>query len=89
MLYYTHVLQKVVYVFAWMLSKLKISGAESVSTAANIFMGQTEAPLVIKPYLKHLTRSELMALMVGGMASIAGGVLAAPDPAAFSFWIRS
>jgi CNT family concentrative nucleoside transporter len=53
------------------------SGSESLAAAANIFMGQTEAPLVIKPYLKRMTQSELMALMVGGMATIAGGVLAA------------
>ena len=53
------------------------SGSESLAAAANIFMGQTEAPLVIKPYLKRMTQSELLALMIGGMASIAGGVLAA------------
>ncbi len=76
-LYYTGVLQKIVYVFAWLLSKLKISGAESVSTAANIFLGQTEAPLMIKPYLEKVNRSELLCIMVGGMANTAGSVLGA------------
>jgi concentrative nucleoside transporter, CNT family len=76
-LYYTGILQKVVYVFAWMLSKLKISGAESVSTAANIFMGQTEAPLMIKPYLEKMNRSEMLCIMIGGMANTAGSVLGA------------
>jgi len=56
---------------------MRTSGSESLAAAANIFMGQTEAPLVIKPYLSRMTSSELLALMVGGMASIAGGVLAA------------
>lgn len=76
-LYYTGILQKVVYVFAWMLSKLKISGAESVSTAANIFLGQTEAPLMIKPYLENMNRSEILMIMIGGMANTAGSVLGA------------
>jgi CNT family concentrative nucleoside transporter len=76
-LYYTGILQKVVYVFALALSKLKISGSESVSTAANIFMGQTEAPLMIKPYLEKLNRSEVLLIMVGGMANTAGSVLGA------------
>ena len=53
------------------------SGAESLAAAANIFAGQTEAPVVVKPYLGNMTRSELMALMTGGMATVAGGVLAA------------
>ena len=56
---------------------LRISGAESLATAANVFIGQTEAPLVVEPYVKSMTRSELMTLMVGGMSTIAGGVLAA------------
>jgi CNT family concentrative nucleoside transporter len=65
-------------VIAWIMQRLmRTSGSESLAAAANIFMGQTEAPLVIKPYLKHVTRSELFAIMVPGMASIAGGVLAA------------
>ena len=62
-LYYTGLLQKVVYFFALLLSKLKISGAESVSTAANIFLGQTEAPLMIKPYLDKLNRSEVLCII--------------------------
>jgi CNT family concentrative nucleoside transporter len=76
-LYYTGLLQKVVYFFALLLSKLKISGAESVSTAANIFLGQTEAPLMIKPYLEKLNRSEVLCIMIGGMANTAGSVLGA------------
>lgn len=77
LLYYYGVLQKVVYGMAWIMKKfLKLSGAESLATAGNIFMGQTEAPLLIKPYLPQMTRSEIMALMTGGMATIAGGVLA-------------
>lgn len=77
MLYYLGVLQKIVYVFAWMLKKLGISGPESVSTAANIFLGQTEAPLMIRPFLDKMTRSEIMCIMVGGFANTAGSVLAA------------
>jgi CNT family concentrative nucleoside transporter len=77
MLYYLGILQKVVFVFAWMLKKLGISGPESTSTAANIFLGQTEAPLMIRPFLDKLTRSEMLCIMVGGMANTAGSVLAA------------
>lgn len=77
MLYYLGVLQGIVYVFAWLLKKLGISGPESVSTAANIFLGQTEAPLMIRPFLDKLTRSEMLLIMVGGMANTAGSVLAA------------
>ena len=76
-LYYTGILQKIVYFFALLLSKLKISGSESVSTAANIFLGQTEAPLMIKPYLDKMNRSEILLIMVGGMANTAGSVLGA------------
>jgi concentrative nucleoside transporter, CNT family len=76
-LYYTGILQRIVWFFAWLLSKLKISGAESVSSAANIFMGQTEAPLMIKPYLDKMNRSEMLLIMVGGMANTAGSVLGA------------
>ena len=76
-LYYLGILQKVVYVFAWMLKKLGISGPESVSTAANIFLGQTEAPLMIRPFLEKMTRSEMLCIMVGGMANTAGSVLGA------------
>jgi concentrative nucleoside transporter, CNT family len=77
MLYYLGVLQWIVYFFAWMLKKLGISGPESVSTAANIFLGQTEAPLMIRPFLDKMTRSEMLLIMVGGMANTAGSVLAA------------
>ena len=76
-LYYLGVLQKVVFIFAYLLNKLNISGAESVSTAANIFLGQTEAPLMIRPYLDKMTRSEILLIMIGGMANTAGSVLAA------------
>jgi len=78
LLYHYGILQQIVRGIAWVMQRLmRTSGSESLAAAANIFMGQTEAPLVIKPYLKHVTRSELFALMVPGMASIAGGVLAA------------
>lgn len=78
LLYHYGVLQLVVRGVAWVMEKVMgTSGSESLASAANIFMGQTEAPLVIKPYLDRMTRSEIMALMVGGMATIAGGVLAA------------
>lgn len=78
LLFYLGILQKIVYVFAWIMSKtMKLSGAESLSASANIFLGQTEAPLLIKPYLASMTRSELLAVMVGGMANIAGAVLVA------------
>lgn len=78
LLYYLGILQKIVYAFAWVMSKtMRLSGAESLAAAANIFIGQTEAPLVVKPYLDKMTKSEILCLMVGGMATIAGGVLAA------------
>ncbi len=78
LLYYLGILQKIVKVFAWVMSKtMRLSGAESLAAAANIFIGQTEAPLVVKPYLEKMTKSEMLCLMVGGMATIAGGVLAA------------
>ena len=77
-LYYFGVLQFLVRIVAWTLKKvLGTSGAESLSAAANIFMGQTEAPLMVRPYVAKMTRSELFLLMVGGMATVAGGVLAA------------
>ena len=76
--YYLNLLQKLVYAFAWVMKKtMRLSGAESLAAAANVFIGQTEAPLVVKPYINKMTRSEVMALMTGGMATIAGGVLAA------------
>ena len=77
-LYYFGILQKVVYVLAWMMSKsMGLTGPESLAAAANVFIGQTEAPLVVQPYLEKMTRSEMMCLMTGGMATIAGGVFAA------------
>ncbi|WP_242927176.1 NupC/NupG family nucleoside CNT transporter [Pontibacter vulgaris] len=77
-LYYLGVLQKIVYGIAWVMSKgMRLSGAESLSAAGNIFMGQTEAPLLVRPFISRMTRSELMCLMTGGMATLAGGVLAA------------
>lgn len=77
-LFYLGILQKIVFGLSWTLSKfLKLSGAENLSTTANIFLGQTEAPLLIKPYLPTMTRSEIFCIMVGGMANTAGGVLAA------------
>ncbi len=76
-LFYYGIIQKVVYGLAWLLKKaLGISGAESLSATANIFLGQTESPLLIKEYLKKMNRSEIMLVMTGGMATIAGGVLA-------------
>ncbi len=76
--YYLGIMQWVVNFFAVIMQKtMKCSGAETLSTAANIFVGQTEAPLVIKPYVKEMTNSELMCVMVGGFANTAGGVLAA------------
>lgn len=76
--YYWGILQKVVYVFAWVMKKfMRLSGAESLAAAGNVFLGQTEAPLLVKPYLLGMTKSEIMCLMTGGMATIAGGVLAA------------
>jgi CNT family concentrative nucleoside transporter len=78
LLYYLGVLQVIVKGLAWIMSKtMRLSGAESLAAAANIFIGQTEAPLVVKPYLHTMTKSEMLCLMVGGMATIAGGVLAA------------
>jgi len=78
LLYYWGILQKVVYGMAWVMKRLMgLSGAESVSAAGNVFLGQTEAPLLVKPYLGKMTESEILCLMAGGMATIAGGVLAA------------
>lgn len=95
-LYYLGVLQKVVYGLAWLLSRtMGLSGPESLAAAANIFIGQTEAPLVVKPYLERMTRSELLCLMVGGMATIAGsvyvayvGMLGGGDPELQQFFAR-
>jgi len=78
LLFYLGLIQKIVKALAWSLSKiLKISGAESLSVAGNIFLGQTEAPLLIKAYLDKMNRSEILLVMIGGMATVAGAVLAA------------
>jgi CNT family concentrative nucleoside transporter len=77
-LYYLGILQAVVRGMAWIMAKLLgTSGAESLSNTANIFVGQTEAPLLIKPYIGTMTKSEILTIMIGGMATIAGGVMAA------------
>ncbi|HKK68454.1 MAG TPA: nucleoside transporter C-terminal domain-containing protein [Bacteroidales bacterium] len=77
-LFYLGVIQKIVYGLAWLLTKaLRISGAESLSVAGNIFLGQTESPLMIKAYLPGMNKSEILLVMIGGMATVAGGVLAA------------
>lgn len=77
-LFHLGILQKIIYGLAWLMKRtMKLSGPESLAAAANVFIGQTEAPLLIRPYLGHFTRSEMMCLMTGGMATIAGGVFAA------------
>jgi CNT family concentrative nucleoside transporter len=96
LLFYLGILQKIVYGFAWVMSKtMNMSGAESLSAAGNIFLGQTESPLLIRPYLEKMTRSELLCVMIGGMATIAGGVMAAyvgflggDDPAKRLFYAK-
>lgn len=77
-LFYLGIIQKVVRVMAMLLSKLLgVSGPESLSVAGNIFLGQTESPLMIKAYLEKMSKSEILLVMIGGMATVAGGVLAA------------
>ncbi len=77
LLYYLGVLQLVVWLMARvMMFAMRTSGAETLSAAANVFMGQTEAPIIVKPYVPGMTQSELLAMMVGGMATISGGVMA-------------
>ena len=77
-LYHAGIMQRIIYGLARVMSSLMgVSGAESMAMAANVFVGQTEAPLVVKPYIAGMTRSELNALMTGGFATIAGGC---PDP---------
>ena len=77
-LYYLGILQKIVKSFAWIMTKMmKLSGAESLSAAGNVFLGQTEAPLLVKPFISKMTKSKLHCLMTGGMATIAGSVLGA------------
>ncbi|EAZ82731.1 NupC/NupG family nucleoside CNT transporter [Algoriphagus machipongonensis] len=76
-LYYLGVLQKIVFGIAWVMARtMRLSGPESLSAAGNIFLGQTEAPLLVRPFIPQMSKSELMCLMTGGMATIAGGVLA-------------
>lgn len=76
-LFYLGIIQKVVKALAWLMSRaFRISGAESLSVAGNIFLGQTESPLMIKPYLEKMNKSEILLVMAGGMATLAGGVLA-------------
>ncbi len=78
LLFYLGIIQKIVHGLAWLLSKaLKLSGAESLSVAGNIFLGQTESPLMVKEYIPNMNRSEVLLVMIGGMATLAGGVLAA------------
>ncbi len=78
LLFYLGIIQKIVYAMAWLMTKaMKISGAESLSVAGNVFLGQTESPLLIKEYLPDMSRSEILLVMTGGMATLAGGVLAA------------
>lgn len=77
-MYHLGVMQRIVHAFAWVMQRtMGTSGAETLSAAGNIFVGQTEAPLLIKPFVATMTRSELMAVMTGGFATVAGGVLAA------------
>ncbi len=95
-LYHLGLMQKVVQGMAWVMQKiLGVSGSESLAVAANVFVGQTEAPLVVRPYIARMTESELLTMMIGGMATIAGAVLAAyiallggPDPEAQLFYAR-
>lgn len=76
-LYYTGILQMVVKGMAWLMARLMgTSGAESLSNTANVFIGQTEAPILIRPYINTMTRSEILTIMIGGMATVAGGVMA-------------
>ncbi|MEN8120811.1 MAG: nucleoside transporter C-terminal domain-containing protein [Bacteroidota bacterium] len=76
-LFYYGIIQKVVYGMAWVMTRiLRLSGAESLSVAGNIFLGQTESPLMIKAYLEKMNKSEILLVMAGGMATLAGGVLA-------------
>lgn len=77
-LYYLGILQKIVWCLAWVMTKtMRLSGPETLSASANVFLGQTEAPLLIKPYLNTMTRSEILCVMIGGMATVAGAVMIA------------
>jgi len=76
-LYYLGILQLIVRAMAFVMQRvMRISGPESLSASANVFMGQTEAPLIVKPYVKHMSRSQLLALMIGGMATVSGSMMA-------------
>jgi CNT family concentrative nucleoside transporter len=78
LLYYLGILQRIVYALAWVMKRLmRLSGAESLAAAGEVFLGQTESALLIKPYVPKMTRSEILTLMIGGLATIAGGVMAA------------
>lgn len=77
-LYHLGIMQRVVAVLAWAIRRvLNVTGVEALSAAANIFLGQTEAPLTVKPFIANMTRSQLMAIMTVGFATIAGSVMAA------------
>ncbi|MGE8253488.1 MAG: NupC/NupG family nucleoside CNT transporter, partial [Stenotrophomonas sepilia] len=77
-MYHLNVMQAIVRVMAWSITKvMRVSGAETTSVCASVFIGQTEAPLTVRPYIARMTQSELLTMMIGGMAHIAGGVLAA------------
>lgn len=95
-LYHIGLMQRVIAALAWLLQKsLRVTGTEALATAANVFVGQTEAPLCVKPYLERMTRSQLNLVMTGGFATIAGSVLAAyvgmlggDDPAQRALWVK-
>jgi CNT family concentrative nucleoside transporter len=77
-MYHLNIMQAIVRVMAWSITKvMRVSGAETTSVCASVFIGQTEAPLTVRPYIARMTESELLTMMIGGMAHIAGGVLAA------------
>ncbi len=95
-MYHLNIMQAIVRVMAWAITKvMRVSGAETTSVCASVFIGQTEAPLTVRPYIPKMTQSELITMMIGGMAHIAGGVLAAyvgmlggGDPVAQAFYAK-
>ncbi|MBH1712595.1 NupC/NupG family nucleoside CNT transporter [Stenotrophomonas maltophilia] len=95
-MYHLNIMQAIVRVMAWAITKvMRVSGAETTSVCASVFIGQTEAPLTVRPYIARMTQSELLPMMIGGMAHIAGGVLAAyvgmlggGDPAQQAFYAK-
>ena len=95
-MYHLNIMQGIVRVMAWSITKvMRVSGAETTSVCASVFIGQTEAPLTVRPYIARMTQSELLTMMIGGMAHIAGGVLAAyvgmlggGDPAQQAFYAK-